>query len=166
MGSNRLLFPPKDGPLDVSWEAPLEMVQRALLGPDRLPSDEFFDLGDFMIMARIVRSGRPDIQLYKHVYTRRYVNVDPAGHTYRYCPPRNRDSTRPGSYWPHRSFRRAIEDLGLWELPWMKPGLEEHRRGLSWDDRWCIFEDETGDLFPPERPRLPLPDEGPWRAPY
>lgn len=149
MSSNRLVFPPRQGPLEGRWTEPLEMVHRALRGGEQLPSDDFFDLGDFMIMARIVRHGRPDIQLYKHIHTRRYINVDPAGHTYRYRPPRSLDSNRTGSYWPHRSFRRAIEDLGLWELPWMKPGLEEHRRGLTWSDRWYAFDDDTGDLFPP-----------------
>ena len=52
---NQLLFPPDDGPLDPSWTTPLEMVQRALLGAEHLPSDEFFDLDDFMIMAMLVR---------------------------------------------------------------------------------------------------------------
>lgn len=148
MGANRFAFPPPEGPLDDSWTEPLTMVHRALAGVDRRPSDAFFDLADFMIMARVIRNGRPDIQLYKHVHTRKYLNVDAAGHTYRYRPPRNPNSTRLGSYWPHRSLRRAIEDLWLWELPWMKDGLAEHRRGLSWDERWLLFDDATGDLRP------------------
>lgn len=145
MGSNRFQFPPQEGPLDPSWKSPLEMVERAICGSDRLPSDAFFDVGDFMIMARLVRSGRPDIQMYKHIHTRRYISVDDAGHTYRYFPPRSRESGRSGSYRPHRSFRDAIEELQLWQLPWMKPELESHRRGLSWEDRWYLYDDETGD---------------------
>lgn len=158
---NRLLFPPEDGPLDASWTTPLEMVHRALFGGERLPSDEFFDLEDFMIMARIARDQRPDINLYKHYFTRHYINIDDAGHTYRYCPPRSRDSTSSGSYWPHRSFRRAISDLGLWELPWMKPELERHRHGVSWDDRWLLYDDRTGDLLPGDTPLSSAPD--PWQ---
>lgn len=165
MGNNRLLFPPREGPLNASWTTPLEMVQSALQGGDRLPSDDFFDLGDFMIMARVVRATRPDIQLYKHIYTRSYINVDPSGHTYRYHPPRDIDSDRPGSYRPHRSFRGAVKDLGLRELPWMKPGLEQHRRGIPWQDRWLLFDYANGDLLPDDAPLLgapPFSDSESW----
>jgi hypothetical protein len=144
---NRLLFPPMDGQLDPSWTTPLEMVHRALLGSAHMLSDEFFTPSDFMIMSRIVRTGRPDIQLYKHIYTRRYINVDQSGHTYRYLPPRDLSSKRSGSYRPHRSLRKAVEDLRLWELPWMKPGLESHRGGVTWEDRWRRRDYDTGDLL-------------------
>ena len=150
--SNRLVFPSEVGPLDHSWTDPLEMIRRALHGVPRVPSDEFFDLSDFMIMCRVVRGRRPDIVLYKHYLTRRYINVDDAGHTYRYHPPRSHSTGCYGSYRPHRDLRRAVSDLWLWELPWMKPSLEQHRRGLSWGDRWLAFDDDTGDLIPPGEP--------------
>ena len=43
----------------------------------------------------------------------------------------------------------------------MKPELEQHRRGLGWDDRWLLFDDETGDLLPEDTPLWPAPE--PWQ---
>lgn len=151
----RRRFPPKGGPLDDSWFAPLLKVQRALDTPNRLPSDRFFDPHDFMVMERLVRSGRPDLWLYKHVHTRRYINLDADGHSYRYYPPRSPDSTREGQYRRHRDLRAAVRALDLWELPWMKPGLEAFAGGLSWEERWMMVDDHTGDLLPMDHLRVP-----------
>ena len=39
---------------------------------------------DFMYMACMRAPGRPPIHLYKHIDSRRYLNLDAAGHAYRY----------------------------------------------------------------------------------
>jgi hypothetical protein len=136
---SRLDFPPDDDrPLDPGWWAPLGAVGRMIAGEPRF---RFFDLGDFMVMARVVRRPRrPDVLLYKHCYTRRYLNLDHAGHAYRYGPTREfeRGTDR---YVRHHHLRTALDDLDLWELPWMKPSLDEHRHGLSWEDRWRLHPD-------------------------
>lgn len=152
---NRMQFPPTEGPLDDTWTSPLDMVRRALLGAGRRHSDQFLDVADFMIMGRLVRPGRPDIVLYKHRFTRRYLNIDPDGHTYRYHPPRRLHSNHLGSYRPHRSLRAAVDHLGLRDLPWMKSGLEHHRCGVGWDERWSIFDDDRVQAFP----GAPPPDD-------
>lgn len=41
------------------------------------------DPDEFMYMGRVVAAQRPPIHLYKHVHTRRYLNLDDAGHTFR-----------------------------------------------------------------------------------
>jgi hypothetical protein len=137
----KCVFPPSHEPLDQSWLEPLEAVGRVLQGSW---SEPFFDTGDFMIMCKLTRGPRPTLVLYKHVYTRRYLNLDDSGRTYRYCAPIS-NSTRSGRYLAHRDLQTAVEDLQLWELPWMKPGLEEYRRNLSWDERWTLIS-EIGEL--------------------
>jgi hypothetical protein len=136
-------FPPSDGPLD-EWFAPLEAVARLIEGNPRF---RFFDLGDFMVMERLVRPPRPTIVLYKHYFTRRYLNLDEWGTAYRYIAPPP-DSDRSGRYVRHRDLASAIAGLQLWELPWMKPGLEVCQRGVDWQDPWLARPDSEhlGDL--------------------
>jgi hypothetical protein len=137
-----LAFPPDGGPVASEWWAPLEAVARAIAHEHYY---RFFDLSDFMLMAKVVRrNSRPDIFLYKHYYTRRYLNLDEAGHAYRYVPPRDLFHGE-GRYLKHRSLRAALDHLELWELPWMKPSLAGHRHGLSWEDRWQLFPDLESD---------------------
>jgi hypothetical protein len=66
---------------DPDWR-PLEAVSSLVRQRPDLPH---FHPGEFMYMAA-VRSTRPDlvIHLYKHVDTRRYLNLDDAGHAYAY----------------------------------------------------------------------------------
>jgi hypothetical protein len=149
-------FPPRGERLDPSWFAPLLLVERVLRDNPGLPSDRFFDAHDFMIMERVLRRGRPDLWLYKHSLTRRYINLDDAGHAYRYYPPRSPDSKREGLYRAHRNLRDALRPLDLVALPWMKAGLEAFRCGVAWNDRWQLIDDDTGDLFP--MPQLRVPD--------
>jgi hypothetical protein len=136
------VFPPDGGPLDPRWSAPLDAVARAIVLEPRY---RFFDVADFMVMGLVVRrKPRPDIFLYKHGYTRRYLNLDEGGHAYRYAPPR--DVQRgSGRYMRHRSLRDAVDHLLLWDLPWMKPSLAGHRHGLVWEDRWRLDTDGDGD---------------------
>ncbi len=134
--SGNLVIPDDKRPLHPSWLAPLEAVTRAVAGNPRF---RFFDPSDFMIMNQWLRRGRPTLVLYKHWYTRRYLNLDAAGHAYRYLSPRDiLTSTSNGRYLPHRDLCEAIDHLWLWELPWMKDGLEHERRGLDFEDAWML----------------------------
>jgi len=136
------LFPPEpEGePIDPSWWAPLEAVGRAVAATPRY---RFFDVDDFMLMCGLDRRPRPRLLLYKHRLTRRYLNLDDAGHAYRYIAPRSLESKSSGRYVGHRDLRIALDALDLWELPWMKPGLEQFQQGLSWDERWLLHPDEV-----------------------
>lgn len=134
--------PPHCHPLPDEWTRPLDSVARAI---DGVRPYRHFALGDFMIMGKEVRRPRPDVVLYKHRYTRRYLNLDQAGHAYRYIGPKNVESTYSGRYVAHRDLRRALDRLELWLLPWMKPGLEPYQFGLPFDERWAIHPDEVGD---------------------
>ncbi len=122
--------------------APLRLVADRLRHSP-VPADSFFDLDDFMFM-NWCRDDRPaDISLFKHVDTRHYLNLDQAGHAYRYLPPDGADDG-PGRYVRHRSLRDALLDLGLWELPWMRAELTDHQRGADWDHRWDRFDELNG----------------------
>lgn len=137
----RLEPPPSD--LLYRRFAPLRIVARALRSSP-VPADAFFDPEDFMLMDWC-RDGRPPtISLFKHVDTRRYLNLDVHGDPYRYVPPAPSDRHGDGSYVRHRSLRAALDDLRLWELPWMRPELAEHRGGVEWDDRVERFEALNG----------------------
>jgi hypothetical protein len=130
------IFPFADEPLHEMWLKPLETVGRVVAGHPRAP---FFDLSDFMIMDGMLRRSRPTLVLYKHYHTRRYLNLDDAGHAYRYIPPKDLyRGTSHGRYVPHRDLLTAIDHVQLWLLPWMKPGLEHERRGLEFDDAWQL----------------------------
>lgn len=62
---------------------------------------------------------RLDVYLYKHaVDTRRYLNLDVAGHAYAYLGPVSPevDSTTGGRYRRYRSLRDAINHVGFWEF--------------------------------------------------
>jgi hypothetical protein len=130
----RELIPSPEDALDPAWWAPLERVARLVVG---VPAYQFFDVDDFMLIVRLVRPPRPAITLYKHRETRRYLNLDDAGHAYRYVPPRD-DSKSNGRYVAHRDLREALDHLRLWELPWMKPTLEAYRFGRTWEERWAL----------------------------
>ena len=67
--------------------------------------------------------------MFKHVDTRRYLNLDVDGAAYRY-------DDGDGTYVRHETLRDAVDALGLWELPWLRPELAAHRRGRTWDQRW------------------------------
>ena len=82
------------------WE-PLERVaELTVVSPD-LP---VIDPGHFMYMARLQSPGQPDLNLYKHYYTRRYLNLDDAGHAYVFAGES-----------PARRRRQPFEDAGRYE---------------------------------------------------
>lgn len=58
------------------WE-PLEQLARICQAHPLLPD---LDADHFMYMGRLVGRGRPPILQYKHIFTRRYLNLDHAGH--------------------------------------------------------------------------------------
>jgi hypothetical protein len=72
-----------------------------------------------MFMGAIDRGRRDRIWLYKHIETRRYLNIDAAGHAYRYIPPL---FDRDGRYIAHRRLADALAHLELEIVPmeWRK----------------------------------------------
>ena len=67
---------------------------------------------EFMFMGR--QDGRRRrIWLYKHIGTRRYLNLDDEGHAYRYIAPRDLESDWPGRYAGHRRLEDALNHLEL-----------------------------------------------------
>lgn len=144
-------FPDPDRPLDDEWIAPLTLVSSSVRNNPRY---QFFDVGDFMVMGRSVRKSRPDITIYKHYFTRSPLHLDAAGTAYRYIPPKDFERG-DGRYVKHKSIEAALDDVGTWELPWLKPGLELYRFGIDWDQRWL--------LHPRSDPRRFLLDaQQPW----
>jgi len=115
-------------PLPHEWIAPLQLVAATQAG-ERLA--HFLDVDDFMVMGRIVRPPRPTIVLYKHAYTRSYLNLDADGQAYRYIPTRRSSHGR----YDRQPLDEALRQVGLDQLPWLKPGLEGEQRGLRWEDR-------------------------------
>jgi hypothetical protein len=90
------------------WCIPLHLVEKAVAGKRFA---EGFSVWDFMVMGR-VEDENGSIVLYKHCDTRRYINVDEAGHAYRYSPGRPQ-SGRRGDYLPLRTLSEAIAHLDL-----------------------------------------------------
>jgi hypothetical protein len=69
------------------------------------------DEQDFMYMAAASSVHRAlTIHLYKHRETRRYLNLDDAGHAYRYCGPGPEDDAdlMSGTYRLHQSLAAAL----------------------------------------------------------
>ena len=56
--------------------------------------------------------------MYKHVDTRRYLNLDVAGHAYAYLGPASPevDTTTGGRYRRYRLLLDAIDPVGFWEF--------------------------------------------------
>lgn len=101
---------------------PLAAVSRVVRATPDLPS---FHPGEFMCMATLENRRKGVVlRLYKHYDTRRYINLDQAGHAYEYWPgsdeqwERDREVTPRfgGRYRLHRSLEHAVHRLGLWEL--------------------------------------------------
>lgn len=110
----RMSFPSEED-VDVcnDWCEPLHLVARAIVHHREAA---YFDVADFMVMGKLHRRGRPDLILYKHCDTRRYLNLDAGGHAYRYLPPPT-GSESLGQYRQHRDLTAAIDELRLAELP-------------------------------------------------
>ena len=128
----KMVFP-EDEPRTIcdDWCLPLHQVEKAA---EALPQAKYFDVNDFMIMMRLEDEDGA-ITLFKHIDTRAYLNADEQGRVYQYVPPGHdqRHGRRCG-YVP-TTLVDALEDLRLWELPWMRGELEEGQLGTSWEDR-------------------------------
>jgi hypothetical protein len=135
-------FPDPDAPLAPEWTAPLTTVQRLIRGDPRY---RFFDVDDFEVEARLARPSLPSLVRYRHRYTHGALHVDADGQAYRHIPP------KVGRVGAGRHVRQPLDDavraLDLWVLPWLKPGLELERRGLSADQSWVLRRAlEAGEL--------------------
>jgi hypothetical protein len=160
----RIDRPPTDAPPDPSWWSPLEAVARKIAGERRY---RFFDVADFSVCFRVLRAPRrPDVTVYEHRLTRDPLALDDAGGAYRFIESGPGARTL-GRFVSHRTLRAALDELDLWELPWLKDGLEEFRRGLGWENRlllhpdypeWLEFEDQEQefDAAPRRRGHLRL----------
>jgi hypothetical protein len=124
--------PDHDVPLSDEWLEPLRVVANTVR---HHPAYQFFDEFDFMVMAKALRSSRPHITQYKHIYTRRYLHLDAVGRAYRYVPPTGRGD---GRFLEAPSLEWALDALLLWELPWMKSELDLYRFDLPFDERWRL----------------------------
>jgi hypothetical protein len=100
-------YPPEDSDSDPAWWRVLLDVAALSRQTDTLPT---FAACEFMFMGR-EDGRRRRIWLYKHVATRRYLNVDDLGHAYRYVAPR--DLSRDGRYVAYRRLSDALEHLEL-----------------------------------------------------
>ena len=136
---------PDSGPLDDSWLEPLRLVQKSLLHKFRPVSHDFFRIYHFMVMAKLVRSGYPDMLIYKHQFTRRPLHVDHELQAYLYVPPRDLHSDEQAQYLPYDSLREAVDALNLWELPWMTEEFHPYRFGVTWEQRWSVRHLLMGD---------------------
>ena len=126
--------------------APLHLVQDDLTLSTRL-DDSFFDIDDFMHMSWCHEARPHGLMLYKHRDTRRYLNLDSGGQAYRYIPSPPNAADDHGRYEPHACLRDALDDLGLWELPWMRSELDAFTSGVLYDDRFSICDGLTaGDV--------------------
>jgi hypothetical protein len=79
---------------------PLERVAELTIVSSDLP---VIDPGHFMYMARLESAGRPDLNLYKHYYTRWYLNLDDAGHAEGQAASVRRRAVRTSARSPHGS---------------------------------------------------------------
>lgn len=102
---------------------PLERVARLSRSTDAYAS---IDEDDFMYVERVEsRGGRLRIHLYKHIDTRHYLNLDDAGHAYRYCghidevEHRYDDGASGGCYSLHRTLGDALHHA-VGDLEWMR----------------------------------------------
>jgi hypothetical protein len=109
------------------WE-PLERVAELTIVNADLP---VIDPSHFMYMARLRSPGRPDLNLYKHYYTRCYLNLDDAGHAYAYAGPSS----------PRGRVLQPFEDAGTYRsLPDLKTALDDLDLGFL-ENAWMTDED-------------------------
>jgi hypothetical protein len=114
---------------------PLRLVA-AKLRASTVPADAFFDPDDFMVVSWAVADRPAGVHVFKHVDTRRVINLDADGVPYR------RDER--GGWSRYATLREAVDALDLWELPWLRPELAGHRGGCAWEERRARFEELTG----------------------
>ena len=127
--------PPERPDLLRRRDAPLRLVA-AKLRASTVPADAFFDPDDFMDVSWAVGDRPAGVHVFKHVDTRGVINLDVDGVPYR------RDER--GGWSRCATLREAVDTLGLWELPWMRPELAGHRHGCTWEERRARHEELAG----------------------
>jgi hypothetical protein len=154
MTRQRLVLPSVEPPavLDDSWWMPL------ILFFSRLKEERSCDLWlpdwdwrQFMVMHGIERRPRPFIVTYKHIETRREVNVDRSGWAYRY-----RAVGEVGRYDRHKRLRDAFWQLDPIFLRKVREA-EVARTGVDeWHEAWEREPDTSQDwLASPDPPAGP-----------
>ena len=151
-----MVFPTED---EVSrcteWCAPIHKVEAMIRGRD---VGKYFVIEDFMCMGKVVdRQAHPDLILNKHVFTRRYLNLDADGRAYRYIEPDDIEVS-PGTYVLLPSIEVAVDRLELVKMPWMCPQYKRERRGLSVEQRFqhpdvIAWEERMATYAPDDRGR-------------
>lgn len=115
------------------WEPLVSLSRLARQRPELPP----LHVDEFMYMACLRNRGkRIRIHLYKHVDTRRYINLDDAGHAYAFQD-REPDWERPDSSGWYRMYNdplSAIRALGLWELQRPRRRVVPSAEDLPWLD--------------------------------
>lgn len=117
------------------WE-PLVSLSRLARERSELPH---LHVDEFMYMACLRNRGkRIRIHLYKHIGTRRYINLDDAGHAYRYQPPDLDDlddlddAASGGRYRMYADPITAIRGLDLSQLQRPGPRVVEPQEEEDW----------------------------------
>jgi hypothetical protein len=124
-----------DVPVEAVWQ-PLEAIARVARSTAHLAP---FHEGEFMFMGTASNAcKRIDVYLYKHRDTRRYLNLDVAGHPYAYLGPASPavDTTTGGRYRRFRSLRDAINHLGFWDF----------------EGEACLYRSFPPEAWPPDAP--------------
>lgn len=112
------------------WFAPLAAFAAVVSGITRY---RWLDAADFLF-AGVAQRERTRILTFRHAHTHGCLHLDDHGHLYRYFPPKP-GSGRAGRYHRQTSLAAAMEQVRLWELPWLwGSGLDAHRHGLDADD--------------------------------
>ena len=104
---------------------PASPEAREFANADELPT--IYE-GDFMYMAYVSEpSTALHIHLYKHIHTRRYLNLDDGGHAYRFCGPLDEDDRKSGGLYALLPTLAAALHLVVDDLSWMRPPCADQR---------------------------------------
>jgi hypothetical protein len=116
---NTMLFDTRlHTPDEPDWR-PLEAVARLSRATDELPAIEECD---FMYMTYVEEpSTALRIHLYKHIETRRYLNLDDGGHAYQYCGQLDADDVESGGRYRLLPTLADALHIVVDDLVWMRP---------------------------------------------
>lgn len=101
--------PPPNGACN-EWCAGMHLIERECTDH---PDFDYYDVGDLMVAGAVRRAGHPLLYLYKHCWTRRYLNVDTDGVAWRFVPPQTDHADDRGSYERLDSPHEALDILDL-----------------------------------------------------